>query len=482
MLPSALRGQWIWLAQENKHVEEHLFFRREFALSEMPGSAELWVTARTGFQTYINGRHVAFGPDPCPTSTGNFLTPVEASYYLQTGRNVIAVLASNTCVTRTACSRLPGGFWCQLDVDGKPWVWSDSEWKVLRCDCYASNRPRRSAYAGFTENLDFRVYPHGWTEEGFEDDGWSAPNWVKPVSLNTRRILPSRIPEVVSRYDAAARVTGRGTWRQRCAVSFLALSELVGTGDGGVYVARSFFQADSAANLPIKIFGDNPYRIFLNGNCVREQGVPALKCGQPSDRVNPEPHGEAGMIPVDGTLPVHEGWNEIVLFEMTDTAAAGMAFVFPETLPGGLIFRREADEDADKGWSVTGPLKTPLAATRPDLDFDRLSTHPYTPELSSAVNEEALLHALQFEPDPDVEEATDGRELRRNEFIVYDLGRSVYGAPALSLEAGEADRLHVVTSEGLDPERGIPFLRRGNRQDVETITCDTEQKIGRAHV
>ncbi len=473
MVPAALRGQWIWLNSEDKQVEEHLFFRREFALAEMPGSAEFWITARTGFQVFINGRHAAFGPHPCPSKGGNFLTPLEAGYYLQAGRNVIAVLADNTSVTRTSCSRLPGGLWCQLDLDGKPTVWSDADWKVHRADCYAANRPRRSAFAGFTESIDFRIHPHGWTEEGFEDSHWSAPDWIKPVSLNNRRILPSRISEVTSRYDAAEQVVGRGTWGQRCAMSFLGLAELVGAGDGGVYVARSFFRASRAGRLSVKIFGDNPYRLFLNGQCVREQGVPALRCGQPADQLNPPAHGEAGVIAVDGTLQVREGWNEVVVFELTNSVAAGMGFVFPDTSPGGIVFRRKPEEEADKGWTVAGPLKTPLPATLPDLDFDRLAAHPYTPELSAAVNEQALLHALRFQPDPEVEKNPGRRELRKLEYIVYDFGRTVHGSPTLSLEAGEADLLHVVTAEALDENTGIPHLRRADRQDIETIICDT---------
>ncbi|MFW5803590.1 MAG: hypothetical protein ACOCWJ_06695, partial [Verrucomicrobiota bacterium] len=473
MVPAALRGQWIWLSPENKQVEEHLFFRREFTLGEMPGSAELWITARTGFQVFINGRHAAFGPNPCPSKGGSFLTPLEASYYLQAGRNVIAVLANNTCVTRSSCSRMPGGLWCQLDLDGKPTVWSDADWKVRRADCYAANRPRRSASGGFTESIDFRVHPHGWTEEGFEDSHWSAPDCIKPVSLNNRRILPSRFSDVTSRYDAPERVNARGTWGQRCAMSFLGLSELVGAGDGGVYVARSFFKASQAGSLPVKLFGDNPYRLFLNGQCVREQGVPTLKCGQPVDQLNPPAHGEAGVIPVDGDLHVTKGWNELVLFEVTDSVAAGMGFVFPHTPPGAIVFRRKAEDEAEKGWTVAGPLKTPLPATLPDLDFDRLAAHPYTPELSIAANEQALLHALRFQPDSKAEENTGRRELHKFEYIVYDFGRTIHGSPTLSLESGEADMLHVVTAEALDDVTRVPHLRRGDRQDIETIICDT---------
>lgn len=474
MVPATIHGKWVWLSAETPAVEEYLFFRREFVLSEMPGSAELWVAAQTFFHVYINGRHVAFGPDLCPAGgAGGHAVCVEANYYLETGRNVIAVLAHNASVTRSTGSHRDGGLWCQLDLDGKPAIWTDEEWLAARASCYGANRPRRSPYTGFTEHLDLRVYPRGWNEEGFDASSWTAPDRVRSAT-RAEPVLPTRTPAVVSRHSVAQTVMSRGRWQQRCETWRLCLADFATLpGGSGVYVARGFLHSSSETNVGAQVLSDNPYRLFVNAVCVREQGSPPVPCGQRVDEVNPRPYGEAGSMPGETVLPLRAGWNEIVFFEMTAWDGAAATFVFDRSPPGGLVVRRRADGDAERGWVVAGPLRTPLGLTTASLDFDALPTRPYTPDEPAMGTDGATLHAVRFSPDKNADNG-DGRcELRSGEYVVYDLGQTEYGTPTLSLNGCEGDRLHLVTAEALDPGLGVPFLRRNGRQDIETVVCDS---------
>ena len=130
-LPDEINAEWIWLADSRRRQESYLFFRKDFTLDEAPGSAELWITARTFMHVYINERHLTFGPPPSPVPGQVYVENFDVGFLLRTGLNAISVLVHNTSVARFSASRQENGFWCQLNAGGKPLVWSNTSWHVL---------------------------------------------------------------------------------------------------------------------------------------------------------------------------------------------------------------------------------------------------------------------------------------------------------------------------------------------------------------
>ena len=117
VLPQEVRGKWIWLGRGTDRQESYVFFRREVTLYETPASAELWITARTRFHLYINGRYIAFGPPPSPSEHA-YVVCLDVGFLVETGKNSIAVLAHNTSVSRFGARRHPCGLWMQLNING----------------------------------------------------------------------------------------------------------------------------------------------------------------------------------------------------------------------------------------------------------------------------------------------------------------------------------------------------------------------------
>ena len=140
-LPAEIAGEWIWETGSLDKVESYVFFRREFSLTETPSLAELWVAANTTYHLYINGRHFCRGPSAA-TSGGSYVSLFDITFCLEVGPNIIAAVAHNTHLTRYSCCRKPSGFWCQLNLDELPAVWSDGEWQVFRGQCFQENQPR----------------------------------------------------------------------------------------------------------------------------------------------------------------------------------------------------------------------------------------------------------------------------------------------------------------------------------------------------
>ena len=75
-LPDPIVGQWIWLSETNLNQESHQFYRRDFSIDEMPGKAEMWITARTAFHLFINGQHWLPGRLPTAAKTVMYIASI----------------------------------------------------------------------------------------------------------------------------------------------------------------------------------------------------------------------------------------------------------------------------------------------------------------------------------------------------------------------------------------------------------------------
>jgi hypothetical protein len=469
-MPDDFKAEWIWSLVPRRRQESYIFLRKEFTLDETPGAAELWISARTLFHLYINGRHVTFGPPAHPLTNQSYLVCLNVGFLLETGQNAIAVLAHNTGVARYAARRQPDGFLAQLNVDGKPLVWTNNTWSACVAECFGENRPRRTTAAGFTEKLDFHFYPLGWQDREFNTNRWRHVELHIPVKSPARELVPLEIPETAITAEPFISLTGVGTCEPACASSYASFQGLLGERGPGVYCAESFvFSGSDLVEVGFKLFSDNPYRLFCNGVCIKEQGVAALPPGSVMEGATAFCSRQGQIVPPEGRLLLREGWNRIFICQLQDWDSCGFTLLLPELLPGQIQFYQGQSEEELPGWALAGPLRAPLANITGSLFLEDLGKLPFHPGLMSPVNEAANLMAYEFTPAPESgpEALPETLTLKQGQYAVLDLGQTHFGCPAFEIVGADNDTLDVVYGETLD--RGVILPCRDGGQQVDTL-------------
>jgi alpha-L-rhamnosidase len=128
-------AQWIWAA--NTANSQTIYTRAVVNLNQMPGVAQMSITADNYFTLYVNGQLVNQSlPDPQNDSVWKTVHRPVITPYLVPGPNVIAVVATNVDG--------PAGLIARLDGDGQALLLSDSSWKIstnsnLPADCDTTN-------------------------------------------------------------------------------------------------------------------------------------------------------------------------------------------------------------------------------------------------------------------------------------------------------------------------------------------------------
>jgi hypothetical protein len=218
-------AQWIWYLDGTINVDR--FFRKTFIIDQQIISAILKITADNNYYVYVNGNFV--GKD----TTWESAEIYDISKYLQQGKNVIAVKASD--------SGNPAGLLVEAEI--KKSSSSTEPIKASTVSVQASISPI-SIYSD-SSWLTNGQYVDGWNSLGLEDSSW----WNVKV-LGT--------PPV-------------GPWRD--------ISNMEGTNaqwiwylDGTINVDR-FFRKTFTIDLQIisaiiKITADNEYYVYVNGNFV----------------------------------------------------------------------------------------------------------------------------------------------------------------------------------------------------------------------
>jgi alpha-L-rhamnosidase len=144
---ASVPAQWIWSAPKpGKQVVE---MRRSLTLVKAPKAATLYVTGDDAFTAYVNGRRVA-STEAVEQGWKN-VHRCAVGAYLHAGRNVIALQGTDAGGA--------AGLLAELDIEGKPVLWTDTHWKALW-----SPAP-----------------PAAWTDAAFDDSAWTAAIAVAPV-------------------------------------------------------------------------------------------------------------------------------------------------------------------------------------------------------------------------------------------------------------------------------------------------------------
>jgi len=466
-LPETLHGQWIWLREPDTRQETHLFFRRDFCVSEMPASSEMLITARTGFHLYINGQLCAIGPTANPTEK-SYVYCVDINYLIQVGNNNIAVQVFNANSSLANFRKKPGGFWAQLQIDGQPFVWTDEDWKCLVPDCYVVPGIIQGIGAPSVEIMNFCSYPHDWQRQdtgassrgdygrGRERSEKNTPKtlWYRPQIIANAEQSKKFLEPAPNAYDIVetctwkkiAFVGGCRQIRQSLWVNFRSMTKSSGA---GVYLAETFLHSEVDARQAVYCFCDLPYRMYLNDELVSEQAVePTPVHSAPKFRGDRRLSLEE-YAPVFLQLTLQKGWNRLLWLEDCASHGAGMTMVWQEAPNGSIMIRQYPDEHSKEGWSQAGPLKTPLSLTHPIISVDGMGKQDYLLQDNPAWDVSVALTAYNFASRKILPEAvTDTTQVLLDKyFVVFDFGRTLYGYPCINLQGTEGDTVEVVCGE-----------------------------------
>jgi len=467
MLPDDIRGKWIWLRNPGDVLEEYVFFRKDFTLFESPASAELWITAKTCFHVYVNGRHLGFGPPPCPTE-GAYVVYIDIGFLAETGANTIAVLAHNTAVSRLGAKRQNGGIWAQLNIDERPMVWTDESWLCKRADCYRSNRPRASISSGFVEYVDFRQYPKHWQDADFTPVRWERPDILVPLSATEGRLKAVIGPEWTVEAEEARAVVCRGACSPSVAVSWVSFSEMAMERGAGVYIAEAYVYSEVSDDVLFEMIADDPYRLFVNGECVKEQGVPALPARADLELCRPVCFRQGEVASPEVEVPLREGWNRLVVAQHVEPASAGFTLLWPDTDAEALVCRRKPENDAPEGWFLMGKFRTPLSLVNGNMEFAGMPKVGYTPAPMAPVDMSAFYAGCVFTPDNDIAlPPGETCRLKAGQYVIVDFGATQYGCPHLVIGGSVGDVLDVMCGEQFVQGQLLP-LTEGKR-NVDTL-------------
>ncbi len=420
-LPSQIRGEWIWKKSLLNRPDSFLMMRKEFVCSFVGLETNLWITANSSYQLFINGRFVGFGPRAHQSCDVSYVDQHDITYYLESGINVVAVLAYYNTESKGGCRRVPG-VWCQVSSSRQEVIASDQSWFVREGCCFSGNRARISGDQGMTQIYRAGDCPHHWTLPTFMPDAqWSHPDYTVPVGthgakLELHPLMPPMISDEHPQFTPIARgkVLNFPVWTQ------VVFPQAEGNGED-TYAACTYLFSDAERVLAVRLYSDDPFKLFCNNHLVAEG---ARRSGEREDHIILRP-----------------GWNRLLLFQNPSRHSMGFCIIFPDDkFCSELRIYQDMVEESEEAWCTVGPLKLSLEAATPSLKFERLPVRTYSAGVTAATDPSMLLAASVFE----VETSPDwSADLKRWEYLLYQLDTLRYGFVRVEVEAQAGDVIDI---------------------------------------
>jgi hypothetical protein len=203
-------GHWVWSEPapqshfpfgsrdgENKRPEARSFFRKTFALTQVPARVPARITADSRYLLFVNGQEAYRGPI---RSQPRRLTydMLDLAPYLKPGENTIAVFVVYYGKPRSfwqpAASRGAlggrGVFVFEADLGAQDgWLVSDASWKALQSDAWSEDWKNPAEMHPLfgdaipTEVVDASRLPFGWEQPGFDDSAWGLSHIIPAGGL-----------------------------------------------------------------------------------------------------------------------------------------------------------------------------------------------------------------------------------------------------------------------------------------------------------
>lgn len=444
-MPAKIRAEWIWKKSLLYSTNSFLFMRREFNIDEGLAEADIWITAHSSYQLFMNDRFIGFGPSPSGSQV-SYADRYDISDYLNLGVNVIGILVYFNCPQQVAESKKPG-LWCQMDIDKKPKVWTDQSWLVHEATCFDQSRARMYPTFDFNESVDLNDYPWGWRDP-LDDNtthGWRDIDFfAKPDELGiTIKESPLKGKRLDGVYNIKPLHKGSFTPKQNNNVTYATFEDVFRVGMRSTYAAKTFIFSEKDQELAVRISSDDPYKFFCNLDLVHEKA-------QIADH-NPS----KSEIFTDTKIPIKHGWNSLVFIQESHENGMGFFMEFPD---GGGEIMHDTVEGSEHAWSIIGPLKMPLAESSPSINFERLELTTFKPNIENIADTASYLATCNFEK-YDNDEPIDGKIfLKEGEYITMELDSLRYGFPCFECGGSAGDIVDYTFATSLD-ENGVAVTR-----------------------
>ncbi len=183
------KAQWIMHPTSNPQEHAVIIFRRQFTLSEKPGSFVIHLSADNHYRLFVNGIYVLRGPARGDLSHW-FYETVDIAQYLHQGKNTLAAEVVNWGPKRsfTFFSQMTA-FIMQGESEKESVVNTlGGSWKCLRNEAIT---PKFVEWMTDTNTIDFGLYvgnptdsvraekyPWGWEKPDFDDSTWPSARWA----------------------------------------------------------------------------------------------------------------------------------------------------------------------------------------------------------------------------------------------------------------------------------------------------------------
>ncbi len=463
-LPKALKGDWIWLSQPHSEANKYCYFRHDINLDQTPRTAELRIAAFSTFHLFINGRHIYFGESSLKKSQ-TYVHIVDVSFCLQPGNNLIAISVFNSDKPQfNNFSHKSGGLWAELIINDETRLTTGKEWYVRSADCLYSCNLSKTSRGGFTEKLDFNKVVRSWIHSSeFSKDNWGHPDVVKPVNEVRSKFAPDTITGLFCRETYFKKAVSQGKILKHNFSSGVEYSSIMDR--SGVYVAEGYFYADSPGPVDFSFFCDSPYKLFINDKLVKENAI--------SETVNGEALSTRNKLHEfdnpKGRMIIADGWNKICVIQELEFSSYGFTLNM-DADPIQFNILRTHDSDSLPGWSIAGPIKTPLDRSHGVMWFE-------SEEFSSfytigPVDESAYHESLRFKAYDKVPQVQlDRFSIAPEEFIVLDLGQIHYALPQLTIEGTKGDIVDIVCADKMTDKFLAPFST-GRTRNADSVILD----------
>ncbi len=463
-LPKKLSGDWIWVSTDGDETNKYCYFRNDIFIDQAPRDAEVLIAANSSFHLFINGKHIYFGESSL-SQEQTYVHSIDISFWLEPGKNSIGLSVHNSTVANyNNFGSKQGGCWAEFTIDGSIALVTDNNWFTRSAVCLYNSSLAKTSRGGYTEKLNFNKVVKSWLNKplifGKE---WSSADKCMPISELRHKLAPNMICGFYSKEWPAHKITSKGKFRKHEFSTSVEYSEIMNT--PGCYMSESFFLSDSEGPVSYTFFCDSPYRMFLNGELIREHAV------------NRNLNGEViqnhlkihDFDTVKGVMNFGDGWNKIVIIQELETSSYGFTFNL-DADPIAFQLLREQTIESLPGWSIMGPLKTPLDRVTGDIAIPAENRKTFY--TLGSIDEAAYLESLRFtatEIEP--ENSTSAFTLAQDEFIVLDFGHINYALPQLTLEGSQGDILDITCSPSLKGHIAEPFSV-GRSRNSESVILD----------
>jgi Bacterial alpha-L-rhamnosidase C-terminal domain len=449
-LPKEILGNWIWKKSLINAPNSSLLVRKEFLLSQSHSVADFWISANCSYQLFINERLVGFGPRANHSACSTYVDEYDLSYYLQQGSNVIAVVVSHTLPKKSHRTLKIPGLWCQLNLDSKAFMWTDSTWEVFESDNFTKPCSFMSDKRGMTESIDYKLYPADWMKtSGNFGSKWFNPDYVTSIqyvkdNLEICPLSPNSVDEIYFFENLS-----KGAYSPSCAMTHFNFNDIFT--DPGIYAAVTFLFMESKQQIEVEVFADDPYKFFCNKTLVKSKRKQDDSLfGSENNKI---------------TLKLKAGWNRLLILQEIEEDGVGITFAFPSIHSNELKLFQDTIEDAETSWNIAGPLRMPLSEATPSISFERLNSQSYIPSLENALDISSYLKYCDYT----LTETEPSMSVMQGEYLLFKLEELKYGFLSIEIKASEGDIIDVTLGQYID-QNDFP-MNADNIKNTHTMTC-----------